>query len=128
MPDDKKVEDAKNPTAKATMDSITAELEIATRKILEKDALIDDLTLQLQEANNILTAQQKSKLIKEIVPHSKIPVDQLQAKTVAELQQIKIAVDSATPSSPNIHFDALSEDRNKRSPLGDLYGKKQGEN
>lgn len=126
MPEIPKVEESANKVVKATMDSITAENEIMKRSIAEKDALIDNLTTQLKEANEVLTAQEKSKLIREIVPRSKMPVDQLQAKTVDELRQIKVAVDSATPSSPNIHFDAIDKERLK-GPLGDLYGKKQGE-
>jgi hypothetical protein len=122
-----KVEEPQNKVAKASMDAISAENEMMKRSIQEKDAMIEKLSVELKEANEVLTAQAKSKLIKEIVPHSKLPVDELQAKTIDELKNIKIAVDSATPSSPNIHFDAIESDRLKGLTVGSLYGKKQGE-
>lgn len=127
MTDDKKPEgDATNKTAKATFDSICAENEVLKKDNTVKDALITNLTKQLQETTDILTAQAKAKIIKDILPRCKIPVTNLEKMSIDELNQAKMVVDAATPSSPGIHFDSISVERPK-SPLADLYRKKQGE-
>jgi len=116
--------DGKNKTAKMSMDQALAELEQARKTIDEKDKMITDLTAQLKEANDVLEAQEKSKLIGAILPRSTFKMDELVGKSVEDLKNILATLDQATPPKVNsVRFGVLAadvSDREKGLTVGDL--------
>jgi len=84
-----------NKTAKMTVDQALAENEALKREIDGLKKLNGELALQLKAANDVLEGQAKAKLIGEILPRSSYTIDDLQGRTVEELQHIKETLDAA---------------------------------
>lgn len=114
----------KNKNVKMSMDQALAELEQARRTIGEKDSLIGDLTNQLKETNDLLEAQQKSKLISEIMARSTFKMDELVNKSVDDLKTIQATLDQATLPKLNNARSGLMRtdlsDHEKGLTVGDL--------
>ena len=114
----------KNKTVKMTMDQALAELEQEKQKNKEKDSLITDLTNQLKEANDALEAQQKSKLISEIMARSTFKMDELVNKSLEDLKNIQATLYQATlPKLNNARCGLMRadlSDREKGLTVGDL--------
>jgi hypothetical protein len=115
---------AKNKTAKISMDQALAELEDYKKTVAEKDQLIADLTGQLKEANDVLEGKEKAKLIGEIMPRSTFKMDELVAKSLEELQNIRNTLDQAMPphlNSVRIGLPGVDlTDREKGLTVGDM--------
>jgi hypothetical protein len=94
-----------NKTAKISIDQALAE-NIALKKELEgKQSTIDELSKQLKAANDVLEAQSKAKLIGEILPRSSFTIEDLTAKSVEELQHVRLTLDQAKlPTYKNVRF------------------------
>jgi len=94
-----------NPTAKISIDQALAENEALKRELQEKGNTIVELTKQLKAANDVLEAQTKAKLIGEILPRSSFTIEDLSAKSVEELQHIRVTLDQAKlPTYKNVRF------------------------
>lgn len=113
-----------NKTAKMSMDQALAELEQLRKTVGEKDVMITDLTSQLEEANKVLEAQEKAKLIGEILPRSSFKMDELVSKTMDELNSIRATLDQARlPKVNSARFgvqNADVSDREQGLTVGDL--------
>lgn len=116
--------DLKNKTAKISMDEALAQLEDSKRLMGEKDQLIADLTAQLKEANDVLEGQEKAKLIGEILPRSSFNMDELVAKNIEDLKNIRATLDQARlPKVNSVRFGVSAadvSDREKGLTVGDL--------
>ena len=114
----------KNKAAKMTMDQALAENVALKMQISEKDALITDLTAQLQEANDVLESQEKQRLVSEILPRSSFKPDELANKTIEELKSIRATLDQAKlPKVNSVRFGVMAADVSDRSmglTVGDL--------
>jgi len=115
-----------NKTAKISIDEALAELIAVKKKIEEKDNMIAELTKQLKAANDVLEAQQKAKLIGEILPRSSFTIEDLTQKSVEELQHIRMTLDQAKlPTYKNIRFGGVIgtgdvQEREDGLTVGDL--------
>ena len=112
-----------NPTAKMSVDQALAENEALKLKILGLDTTIDELTKQLKAANDVLEAQEKARLVREILPRSNYTVEDLDGKTPEELKEIRVTLDQAKlPTYKNIHFGFIGADEKEDEGLtvGDL--------
>ena len=113
-----------NKTAKISIDDALAENTMLRQQIAEKDKTIEALTTQLKAANDVLEAQQKSKLIGEIMPRSNFTIEDLTTKTVEELQEIRMTLDQAKlPTYKNIRSGPVGMDSPERDDgltVGDL--------
>jgi hypothetical protein len=117
-------EGPKNKAAKMSMDQAYAEIEGLRRVVGEKDALINDLTKLLDEANKVLESQEKGRLIGEILPRSQFKMDDLVGKSVEDLKNIHATLSRAMPPRVNsvrfgVHGADVS-DREKGLTVGDL--------
>jgi hypothetical protein len=94
-----------NKTAKISIDQALAE-NIAVKKELEaRDNTIAELTKQLKAANDVLEGQTKAQLIGEILPRSSFTIEDLSARSVEELQHIRVTLDQAKlPTYKNVRF------------------------
>ncbi len=114
----------KNKTAKMTMDQAFAEIESLRKERQDQATLIVDLTKQLDEANKVLEGQEKARLIGEIMPRSRFKVDELAAKSVDDLKNIRGTLDQAMlPRVNSVRFGVHSadlSDREKGLTVGDL--------
>ena len=114
----------KNKAAKMTMDQALAENVALKMQISEKDALITDLTAQLQEANDVLESQEKQRLVSEILPRSSFKPDELAGKTIEELKSIRATLDQAKlPKVNSVRFGVMAADVSDRAmglTVGDL--------
>ena len=130
MPDDKNVggsnqgpvvpSKSQNLTAKIAYDEVLAEPNALKeeKKVLEKT--VKELTDQLKAANDILEGQARAKLYGEILPRSKYTVEDLNPKSLEELQRIKITLDQAkTASFKSIRFGSTDTDESEFT-VGDL--------
>jgi hypothetical protein len=114
--------DSKNKAAKMSMDQAYAEIEANKLVVKEKDALIAELTKQLDEANKVLESQEKGRLISEILPRSRYQMDVLVGKSVEDLKNIRATLDHAMPPKVNsVRFGVHSElsDRERGLTVGD---------
>jgi len=116
--------DPKNKTVKMSMDQALAyigELEEKNRKL---EALKDELTMQLGEANDVLEAQEKARLINEIMPRSTFKMDELVGKSIEDLKNIRATLDQAVlPKVNSVRFGVQAadlSDREKGLTVGDL--------
>lgn len=113
---------AENLTAKVSVDQMAADM--AALKIENEDlkGKNDKLTKALKEANDVLEAQAKEKLIKDILPRTKLTADELSGKSLEELGSIRATLDQAiTPTHKNIHFPPVAGDQDTdRDTVGDL--------
>jgi hypothetical protein len=109
---------------KMSMDQAYAEIEKYKQIIPEKDAVITDLASQLEEANKILDAQVKGKLISEILPRTTLTNEQLWIKSVEELKTLRADLDVVVPPKVNsIRFGvgaANLSDKDKGLTVGDI--------
>jgi hypothetical protein len=115
---------AKNKVAQISIDQALAE-NITLKKELEgKDGMIAELTKQLKAANDVLEGQTKAKLIGEILPRSSFTIEDLSAKSVEELQHIRVTLDQAKlPTYKSVRFGSPSvgdEQSNDGLTVGDL--------
>jgi hypothetical protein len=117
-------EGPRNKAAKMSMDQAYAEIEGLRRVVGEKDALISDLTKQLDEANKVLESQEKGRLIGEILPRSQYKMDDLVGKSVEDLKNINATLSRAMPPRINsVRFGVQGadvSDREKGLTVGDL--------
>lgn len=115
---------AKNKTAKMSMDQAYAEIERQKGVIEEQKTMITDLTKQLDEANKVLESQEKGRLIGEILPRSTFKVEDLSAKSIEDLKNIRATLDQAMPPKVNsVRFGVQGadlSDREKGLTVGDL--------
>ncbi len=118
------VHEPKNENVKMSMDQAYAEIEKFKQLIPEKDAVIADLTGQLEEANKILDAQVKGKLISEILPRTTLTNEQLWTKSAEELKTLRADLDVVVPPKVNsIRFGvgaANLSDKDKGLTVGDM--------
>lgn len=109
---------------KMSMDQAYAEIEKYKQLIPEKDAVIIDLTHQLEEANKILDAQVKGKLISEILPRTTLTNEQLWTKSAEELKTLRADLDVVVPPKVNsVRFgvgEANLSDKDKGLTVGDI--------
>lgn len=130
MPDDKNVggsnqgpadsSPSSNVTAKIAYDEVLAELNALKeeKKVLQKT--IKELTDQLKAANDILEGQTRAKLYGEILPRSKYTIEDLNPKSLEELQRTKITLDQAkTATFKSIRFSSTDTDESELT-VGDL--------
>lgn len=112
-----------NKTAKMSTDQVRAQNVELTQKVKEKDAMIMDLTKQLKEANDVLEGQERERLIGEILPRSNFKADELAAKTVEQLNDIRTTLDQAMLPKVNSVRMGVSglglSDRQKGLTVGD---------
>lgn len=111
-----------NKTVKVTVDQVMAENEALKRELDSVKKLNGELALQLKAANDVLEGQTKAKLIGEILPRSSYTIDDLQGRTVEELQHIRETLDAARLPT---HKSALGlaidiEEREDGLTVGDL--------
>ena len=113
-----------NKTVKMSMDEALARIPTLEAEIKEKNKRITDLTKHLDEANQLLDGQEKSKLISEILPLSSYKLDDLVPKTYDELKAIRKTLANAMPPKVNsVRFGVLGtdlSDREKGLTIGDL--------
>ena len=116
--------DIKNKTVKLSMDEALARIPPLEKEILEKNNLIADLTRQLDEANKVLEAQERAKLINDIIPMSSYKINDLIPKSIEELKAIRLTLSSAMPPKVNsVAFGVLGSsctDRERGLTVGDL--------
>ncbi len=116
--------ESKNKTAKMSQDQAFAEIENYKRIVAEKDAVIVELTQQLNEANEVLEGQEKGRLIGEILPLSSFKMEELVGKSAEELKNIRRTLDQAMPPKVNSVrfgvFGADLSDRERGLTVGDL--------
>ena len=116
--------EVQNKTVKMSMDEALAKIPTLEAEIKEKNKLITDLTKHLDEANQLLESQEKSKLISQILPLSSYKLDDLVPKTFDELKAIKSTLANAMPPKINsVRFGVLGtdlSDREKGLTIGDL--------
>ncbi len=109
---------------KMSMDQAYAEIEKYKQLIPEKDSVIADLTHQLEEANKVLDAQVKGKLISEILPRTTLTNEQLWTRSVEELKTLREDLDVVVPPKVNsIRFGvgaANLSDKDKGLTVGDI--------
>jgi predicted ribosome quality control (RQC) complex YloA/Tae2 family protein len=118
------VVEAKNKTAKMSMDQAYAEIQKLQKENKDLAETITDLTEHLNEANKVLESQEKGRLIGEILPRSSFKVDDLTGKSVDDLKNIRGTLDLAMPPRVNsvrfgVHGGDLS-DREKGYTVGDM--------
>ena len=113
-----------NKTVKMSMDEALARIPTLESEIQEKNKIISDLTKHLDEANQLLEGQEKSKIISEILPMSSYKLDDLTPKTFDELKAIRNTLANAMPPKVNsVRFGVLGtdlSDREKGLTVGDL--------
>lgn len=130
MPDDRNVggsnqgpadsSTTSNVIAKIAYDQVLTEVNALKeeKKVLEKT--IEELTDQLKAANDILEGQTRAKLYGEILPRSRYTVEDLNPKSLEELQRIKITLDQAkTATFKSIRFGSSDTDESELT-VGDL--------
>jgi hypothetical protein len=107
------------------MDEAFAELESKDTEIENLKVLNADLTMQLQEANNVLEGQEKGRLINEILPKSQYKIADLAGKSIDALKDIKATLDQAMPPHANsVRFGVKSgdlSDRERGLTVGDMF-------
>ena len=116
--------DSKNKVAKMSMDQAYAEIERLQKENKDQATIIQDLTKQLDEANEVLESQEKGRLIGEIMPRSNFKIADLAGKSVDDLKNIRGTLDAAMPPRVNsvrfgVHSADLS-DREKGLTVGDI--------
>jgi len=120
--DPKPPETPPNTTAQLSIDQLAAEKAALEIKVSEMQKTLDELMAQLKAANDVLEAQNREKFIKDILPRSKFTVEDLNAKSLEELKEIRATLDQAVlPKYKNIHFPPVAGDQNTdRDTVGDL--------
>lgn len=113
-----------NKIAKMSTDQVRAQNVELTQKVKEKDAMITELTKQLKEANDVLEGQERERLIGEILPRSNFKADELAAKTVEQLNDIRATLDQAMlPKVNSVRMGVTGglglSDRQKGLTVGD---------
>jgi uncharacterized coiled-coil protein SlyX len=116
--------DLKNKAAKMTMDEAFARIKELEKSNKDQALVITDLTKQLSEANDVLEGQKKGTLISDILAKSTFKLPDLAGKSVDDLKNIKMTLDSAMLPNINsvrigVHSAELS-DREKGLTIGDL--------
>ena len=111
-----------NPTAQVSVDQLAADNAALKLQVEDFQGKIGKLEKALKEANDVLEAQAKEKLIGAILPRSKYTPDELSQKPLDELQSIRATLDQAvTPTYKNIHFPPVAGDQDtNRDTVGDL--------
>jgi len=113
-----------NKTVKMSMDEALARIPTLESELQEKNKMITNLTKHLDEANQLLEGQEKSKIISEILPMSSYKLDDLVTKTFDELKAIRNTLANAMPPKVNsVRFGVLGtdlSDREKGLTVGDL--------
>ena len=111
-----------NQTAKVSIDAAYAEIGELKSKIADDAKLIGELTQQLGEANKILEAQEKAKLIGDILPKSNLKIHEVVGLSLDELKAIQTTLNRAVSTGyANVHrvaSDKLS-DRERGLTIGD---------
>jgi hypothetical protein len=113
---------ATNPTAKVSIDAAYAEIADLKAKIESDQKIIGDLTQQLGEANKILEAQEKAKLIGDILPKSNLKIHEVVSLSLDELKAIRTTLDRAAPTGyANVRraTDNKLSDRERGLTIGD---------
>jgi DNA-directed RNA polymerase subunit F len=114
----------KNKTVKFSIEEALAMIPPLEAKIKEKNNLIADLTRQLDEANKVLEAQERAKLVNDIIPMSSYKINDLVPKSIEELKAIRLTLSAAMPPRINsVAFGVLgsaSDDRERGLTVGDL--------
>ena len=120
----KQADSIQNKTVKMSMDEALARIPKMESEIQEKNKMITNLTKHLDEANQLLEGQEKSKIISEILPMSSYKLDDLAPKTFDELKTIRNTLANAMPPKVNsVRFGVLGtdlSDREKGLTVGDL--------
>jgi len=110
-----------NKTAKVSVDQMAADMAALKLEVDSLKKTNEDLTKQLKAANDVLEAQAREKLVGAILPRSKFTVEDLQTKTLEDLQGIKATLDQAKPAIyKNIHFPVAGDQDVDRDTVGDL--------
>lgn len=80
---------------KDSVELLQAKLVTLEEAVVEKDALIEELTSKLADATAFIEGDQKKMLLAEIKPKVDIPDEILKIKTIDELKQMKKILDVA---------------------------------
>jgi len=115
--------DIANPTVKMSIEQVVVENTALKLELKNIKNLVGDLTSKLKEANDVLEAQEKGKLIKQILPRSKFTIEDLAGKSIEDLLRIQLTLDQAKPATyKNIHVGPIEVDENQDEGLtvGDL--------
>lgn len=113
---------AANATAKVSIDAAYAEISELKNKIADDQKIIGELTQQLGEANKILEAQEKAKLIGDILPKSNLKIHEVVGLSLDELKAIKTTLDRAVSTgyaSVRRATDSKLSDRERGLTIGD---------
>jgi hypothetical protein len=113
-------QDPKNKAAKMSVDQAYVEIEKYKQIIPEKDAIIADLTHQLEEANKVLESQEKARLIGQIIPRSTYKMDDLIGKSAEELKNIRVTLEAAMPPKVNSVRFGVKSDHSDQDTVGDI--------
>lgn len=111
------------PPTELAIEEVLAENITLKRKVADQLKTIDALTEQLKAANDVLEAQTKAKLISEILPKSTFTIEDLAAKTLNQLHNIRATLDQARyPTFKTIRPGPVAADEQKDQGLtvGDL--------
>ncbi len=112
-----------NKIVQISLDAALAENETLKRELTDRDKTIGELTQQLKAANDVLEAQEKAKLMADILPRSNFSIEDLSAKTLEELKEIQVTLDQAKlPTFKNIRLGVPAVDQPNAPNLtvGDL--------
>ncbi len=114
---------AKNPIAKMTTDEAYARIAFLEKELAKREETIVDLTAELKEANDVLEAQTKADLIRDILPRTVLTAEELTARSLEELKNIRMTLDQAKlPTFKTVRFGPIGADEkeDERLTVGDL--------
>ena len=113
-----------NKTAKISVDEAYATISHLEGDIAAKDRTITELTVQLDQANKVLEAQEKAKLIGDIMPKSNLKLHELVGLGLDELKAIQTTLNRAAATGyANVRkmgADNKLSDRERGLTVGDL--------
>lgn len=92
----KEVESEKINTIDVNVSLVLAENQMMKDAMVEKDAVITDLSKRLQQAMDLIDEDTKGRLIKDIKDKTIVPDKYLMNKSVEELTKMKEILDTAT--------------------------------
>lgn len=111
-----------NKTAQISIDEAYAQIDSLQKTIDNQKLTIGDLTDQLTEANKVLEAQEKAKLIGDILPKSNLKIHEVVNLSLDDLKAIQTTLNRAVATGyanvRKLGNDKLS-DRERGLTIGD---------
>jgi len=89
--------------------------------VIEKDGMIEKLTLRLGQAMDLIEDDTKSKLLAEITPKVSIPDEYLAKMPIEKLSQIKETLDVAVTPAFRSGTPFISKEKSPRAKLDSMY-------